>query len=99
MRKNTSHFDRLLAAHFYSVVCCCPLPQSLMFINAMTKVLLNEKLYVSYVSMAIALAHGGISQKSLTRQQNSSFGSRDSISYTLLDATVSILKSNWQSRI
>ncbi|KAM3747633.1 hypothetical protein ACB098_05G049300 [Castanea mollissima] len=38
-------------------------------------------------------------RKSLTRQHNSSFGSRDSISYTLLDATVNILKSNWQSRI
>ncbi|KAM4109969.1 hypothetical protein ACB094_03G159000 [Castanea mollissima] len=70
--------------------------QLLMFINATTKVLLNEKLYVS---MAITLAHGGVSQKSLTRQQNSSFSSRDSISYTLLDAIVSILKSNWQSRI
>ena len=33
-----------------------------------------------------------VSQKSLTRQQNSSFGSRDSISYILLDATVNILK-------
>lgn len=28
-----------------------------------------------------------VSQKSLTRRQNSAFGSRDSISYALLDAT------------
>nr|POE94915.1 hypothetical protein CFP56_71672 [Quercus suber] len=59
-----------------------------MFINSTTKVLLNEKLYISYMTPWTLLLHmEGDSQKSFIRRQNSSFGSRVSISYTLLDAT------------
>nr|POE57225.1 hypothetical protein CFP56_01878 [Quercus suber] len=48
---------RLLAAHFFFVLCHRLLLQSLMFINATTKVLLNEKLYVSYMSPWPLLLH------------------------------------------